>query len=384
MTLSTIAKKCEEKISKSFNYIMHPSILIHHKKNISAVFNDNIEISKLCDQITYFMVNMHHAINIISNKNKELDTKNTRLASINKDLRKEIENRLKDKQNLEEMSQNIVTTSRQAGMSDLATTILHDVGNVLNSLNTSIDFLHEHLATSKMDKLSKAAMKMERAYADGDKFIENEELKLLVPYINEVSKHLNKEYSIINDELASIKKNVNHIKNVIQTQQQHAKKSASTEKIQINRVVDEALEFSRTSISSHNITIETNYSNLPVCTIDKHMVLQIITNLISNSVQSLIEKNNNDKKIIMQTKCVNTDKFEISVQDNGVGIVEDNLIKIFSHGFTTKKTGHGFGLHGCANGAKSLGGTLRVHSDGADQGALFTLELPFRPKGNLT
>jgi len=325
MPLSTIAKKCEEKISKSFNYILHPSILIHHIKNNSAASNSNIEIRRLCDQMAYFMVSMRHSINLISNKNNELDTKNTKLASINKDLRKDIENKLKDKKNLEEMSQEIVTTSRQAGMSDVATTILHDVGNVLNSLNTSIDFLQNHLTNSKIDKLSKAVIKMERAHANSDKSTENDELKLIVPYISEVTKHLNKEHIIINNELASIRKNVDHIKNVVQTQQHHAKKSAATEKMQINKLVDESLEFTSASIASDNISIETNYSNLPMCTIDKHMVLQIITNLISNAVQALVEKNDNDKKIIIQTKCLSTDKFEITVQDNGIGIVEENI-----------------------------------------------------------
>lgn len=377
MTSTAIVKNYGKKISEYFNYLLHPSVFVNNWRNKSSAFNDNMEVSRLCEQINYLLAGSLHFLSILYSNNKELDAKNSKLATVNKELRRDIEARLKDKKNLEEISQHVAASSRQAGMSDLATTILHDVGNVLNSLNTSIDFLYKQLATSKMDKLGKAVTKIEKTYNDGGIVIENDELKLLIPYINKVTKHLQKEHTIIHNELTSIQKNVDHIKSVIQTQQYYAKKSAATEKIQINKLVDESLRFSRTSITVNNVSVETNYSNLPMCTIDKHMVLQIMTNLVSNAVHALIEKNDNNKKIVIQTKCLDTNKFEITVKDNGIGIAEDNLVKIFSHGFTTKKTGHGFGLHSCANGAKSLGGKLNAYSRGIGQGALFTLELPF-------
>ena len=274
-------------------------------------------------------------------------------------------------------NQDGVTTSRQAGMSEITTSILHDVGNVLNSLNTSVDFIHEHLSTSKIDKLTKALIKIELTCINNDKSSRDKELKLLLSYINEVARHLNKEHALFQNELDSIRKNIDHIKSVIQTQQHHAKKSAATETTQINHLIDEALAFLRTSITTHKIIIETNYSNLPSCTIDKHMVLQILINLINNAIQALATQDNSNRKIIIQTQCLNTKKFKITVKDNGPGIEDYNLIKIFNHGFTTRKTGHGFGLHGCANAAKSLGGKLSAYSDGLSRGAVFTLELPF-------
>jgi C4-dicarboxylate-specific signal transduction histidine kinase len=66
----------------------------------------------------------------------------------------------------------------------------------------------------------------------------------------------------------------------------------------------------------------------------------------------------------------------LSVRDNGSGIRSENLTKIFHHGFTTKATGHGFGLHSAANAAKAMKGSLSVQSEGPDRGATFTLELP--------
>lgn len=67
---------------------------------------------------------------------------------------------------------------------------------------------------------------------------------------------------------------------------------------------------------------------------------------------------------------------QISVADRGVGIAAENLTRIFSHGFTTRPEGHGFGLHSCVLAAREMRGSLTVHSDGAGQGAIFTLDLP--------
>jgi two-component system NtrC family sensor kinase len=59
-----------------------------------------------------------------------------------------------------------------------------------------------------------------------------------------------------------------------------------------------------------------------------------------------------------------------------VGIAPENLTRIFSHGFTTRTDGHGFGLHSAALAAQQMGGRLTAQSDGPGRGATFTLELP--------
>jgi len=69
-------------------------------------------------------------------------------------------------------------------------------------------------------------------------------------------------------------------------------------------------------------------------------------------------------------------RFFISVCDTGVGIEQENLTRIFSHGFTTKADGHGFGLHTSALAAKAMGGSITAHSEGSGKGATFIIELP--------
>jgi signal transduction histidine kinase len=73
----------------------------------------------------------------------------------------------------------------------------------------------------------------------------------------------------------------------------------------------------------------------------------------------------------------------IRVEDVGEGIAPENLPRLFTHGFTTRKRGHGFGLHSCALAAKEMGGTLAVFSGGSGNGATFTLDLPAKAVGNL-
>ena len=109
--------------------------------------------------------------------------------------------------------------------------------------------------------------------------------------------------------------------------------------------------------------------------LEKHKILQILVNLLRNAKHACQESDRADKRLTV--RVINGDgRVRISVIDNGIGIPPENLIRIFSHGFTTKKDGHGFGLHSGALAAKEMDGSLTVHSDGPGQGSTFTLELP--------
>jgi signal transduction histidine kinase len=109
-------------------------------------------------------------------------------------------------------------------------------------------------------------------------------------------------------------------------------------------------------------------------------VLQILLNLTANAKHACVDAGREDGRV--KVRVTNgDDRVRIAVCDNGVGISPENLKKVFKHGFTTrKKTGHGFGLHSGALIARELGGTLSAQSDGPGQGAVFTLELPLKPK----
>jgi len=111
-------------------------------------------------------------------------------------------------------------------------------------------------------------------------------------------------------------------------------------------------------------------------TLDRARVPESQTRRYGNAKYALARRSGNDKRIVIRVGTASPDRAKITVDDNGVGIAPDDMTRIFNHGFTTKKDGHGFGLHGGANAAKEMGGTLTAQSDGAGKGAEFTLELP--------
>ena len=120
--------------------------------------------------------------------------------------------------------------------------------------------------------------------------------------------------------------------------------------------------------------------------VDKHKVLQILVNLISNAKYALSDSDAKERQLTIAisrqpSRASSDDGFaEVSITDNGIGIARENLIRIFGHGFTTKKNGHGFGLHSGALAAKEMGGSLSVQSAGPGKGATFTLSLPLNLK----
>ena len=109
-------------------------------------------------------------------------------------------------------------------------------------------------------------------------------------------------------------------------------------------------------------------------------MLQILVNLIRNSKYALDEGGRPDRQLTVRVDRNGGEFVRVAVIDNGVGIPPQNLTRIFEHGFTTRKKGHGFGLHSGALAAKELGGTLIARSDGTGRGATFILELPIQPK----
>src|SRR5690606_387494 len=95
----------------------------------------------------------------------------------------------------------------------------------------------------------------------------------------------------------------------------------------------------------------------------------------TNGIQALKPKPGGAR--VMKLQLRQRDQLiDFAVEDQGVGIASENLQRIFQHGFTTRKDGHGFGLHSGAVAARNLNGGLTVQSDGLNRGARFTLTLP--------
>jgi C4-dicarboxylate-specific signal transduction histidine kinase len=160
-------------------------------------------------------------------------------------------------------------------------------------------------------------------------------------------------------------------------QQNYAKVSGAYEFLSAAELIEDALRINSAAFDRHGIELIREFeSNLPAVFVDRHKVLQILINVLRNAKHAMADLPKDDKRLVISLGLAAPEKVRIGVRDNGIGIPTENLTKIFSHGFTTKTNGHGFGLHSGANAAKEMGGSLRGYSDGPGEGAEFILELP--------
>jgi PAS domain S-box-containing protein len=283
---------------------------------------------------------------------------------------------------LNQVHKQLLETSRQAGMAEVATNVLHNVGNVLNSVNVSSSLISEKIKTSRVANLAKVVALLQANEKNIGSFLSADPKgKQLPGYLASLTSHLAQEQEEMLREASSLVNNVIHIKEIVAMQQDYAKSSGILESLQVTELVEDALRMNLGAMQRHNVKVVRDFADLPAILTEKHKVLQILVNLIRNAKYACDESGKDDKWINLRVRN-GDDRIKISVIDNGIGIPPENLTRIFNHGFTTRKGGHGFGLHSGAIAAKELGGTLAVSSEGIGQGATFTLEIPAKPIKN--
>jgi PAS domain S-box-containing protein len=280
---------------------------------------------------------------------------------------------------LEKAHRELMDASRQAGMAEVATNVLHNVGNVLNSVNVSATLVAEGVKKSNVGDLARVVALLDQHAADlGDFVSRNPQGRNLPAFLRQLSEHLIRERQNAITELASLRENIEHIKDIVAMQQSYAKVSGLTEILKVTDLVEDSLRMNAGALTRHEVKVVREYQKVPPISVEKHKVLQILVNLIRNAKYACDDAGVPDKR--MTLRVLNSGgTVEISVIDNGVGVPPENLTRIFNHGFTTRKEGHGFGLHSSALAAKEMGGALRVESEGPGRGTTFTLELPATP-----
>ena len=294
---------------------------------------------------------------------------------------REVTQRKQAAEELERLHRQLLDVSRQAGMAEVATSVLHNVGNVLNSVNVSSSLISDKVRHSKVTNLVKAAALLRTHASDlAAFFAQDAKGRQLPDYLFSLAEHLAAEQGQILQELKSLAGNIDHIKEIVAMQQSYAKVLGVLESLPVADLVEDALRLNSGAIERHHVNVLREYSEVPPILVDKHKVLQILVNLIRNAKYALDDRGHSDKRLILRIGLNGNNVVKIAVTDNGIGIPAEHLTRIFEHGFTTRKEGHGFGLHNGALAAKDLGGSLTAHSDGPGTGATFTLELPLRPK----
>lgn len=272
----------------------------------------------------------------------------------------------------------VVEVARAAGKSEIATGILHNVGNVLNSVNVSATLVADRVRNSRLSKLQRLVTVVEQHQNDLGAFISGDPKgKHFGPYLTELTKLMGIDQETIAREVQVLNAGIEHIRDLVDSQQTYARRSELREPTSIAEQMDAALKISEQALADGSeIEIVRQYEELPQLALDKHKLLEILVNLCKNARQSMLRSKCPSPRLIVAVRRAGPDRVQIEITDNGEGIAAASLTKIFNHGFTTRKEGHGFGLHGAANSATEMAGKLTCRSDGPGCGAVFTLELP--------
>lgn len=274
------------------------------------------------------------------------------------------------------LNKHLIDAARQAGMAEVAGSVLHSMGNVLNSLNISSEILQQKINSMSTTKISKLADLLNKNNGkEGNYFTETESGRDIVKYISLIAKETEIEKLNLLQEVQSMSTHINHLKNTVSLQQTISKPTIVITRVFISKIITDILSIYKTQIENNAITVSYEHDGDHSLMNDQYQIERILQNLIHNAIESLKSSEISDKSLVVSCQLGKDKSIIIQVIDNGLGISPNRINKIFNFKSTTKKGGHGFGLHYSALEAKRLGGELTAASKGLGQGATFTLKL---------
>ncbi|HEX8704034.1 MAG TPA: ATP-binding protein [Myxococcaceae bacterium] len=281
---------------------------------------------------------------------------------------------------LEELHRSLLEVSRQAGKAEVAVGVLHNVGNTLNSITVSTGLVAERARGLRLAQLARLSELLNEHAADlGVFFTTHPQGQKFPTYLHALSQQLSQEQAALVSEVDALRERVEHTRAVVAVQQEHARAAGLLEQVVVPQLLNDALRLHGAAFERLGAQVKTEYAPVPPVMVDRHKLLQILTNLLTNARYALEESPRPDKQLTLRVGPGSAGRLRIEVEDNGVGIPPENLPRIFNQGFTTREAGHGFGLHISSLTAREMGGALSCVSAGREQGATFTIEFPLEP-----
>lgn len=275
-----------------------------------------------------------------------------------------------------------IEVARRVGMAEIATSVLHNVGNVLNSVNVAATVIGEKLRHSGTGDLNRATNLLEQHLDDPGRFVTTDARGRHLPrFLIELGRKMAVDEEQVLAEVVELTRSIDHIRDIVTVQQTYAGVSGFVEALSLEELIDDAIRINSASMGRHHIELVREIEELPPIFVAKQKFLQIVVNLLSNAKYAVMEGESPSRRLTVRLLRSGDEYVRVEVSDTGVGIAAENLTRIFAHGFTTRKEGHGFGLHSAANLATEMEGTLTAHSDGPGRGATFVLEIPFKVAG---
>jgi signal transduction histidine kinase len=279
----------------------------------------------------------------------------------------------------EQLRRKIENASYTSEMAEVASTVLHNMGNVLNSVNVAVHVVHELVDQSSVILVHRIAELLKKHDDSWEIFLtQDPKGKRIPPAIMKLGGHLMDEQQTVLKELDGLVRNINHMKQIILSHQTMAKSQGVREALSVAELLDQAVELSFQPGDAKWIRIQREYQSVPAVVTDRHQLLQILVNLLRNAKQAMQLQVGVDHflTIRVEGRSENGLSVAITIQDTGMGIAPEHLARMFTRGFTTKHDGNGIGLHSSMVTVHRMGGLLQAHSEGIGAGATLTLILP--------
>ncbi len=308
---------------------------------------------------------------------EKVRTRTEKLSQNNEELQREIQEREQTEIKLMKAQKTLVKNAHKAGMAEIATDVLHNVGNILNSVKTSTYVIQTTITQSSIEGFSKACNLLRENKRDLKDYLFNDETGLkIIDYFLALDSDFQTIFKTIEDNASRLNIKIDTITDVIVAQQNYADSSLfMAESLDVVNVVKDALNVVSDMLGEKQIQLEQSYQPVPLVQAQKMKLLHTIINLVKNATHAMDRNTLNNRKLTISV-FGDSHSVQMKFKDNGEGIEENNLNKIFNHGFTTRKDGYGFGLHSCANYLTEMGATIEARSDGHQMGATFTIFFP--------
>jgi len=263
--------------------------------------------------------------------------------------------------------------ARYRDLADFATAVLHNVGNVLNSMNVAGQQVNANLKSSQVGRLVKISQILEENKNNPNFLLEDPKGKLLPRFLEALSLTLEEERADNIKEMDSIRKYFQLMQDLVSNQQSCSTGQFSPEIFSAELAIQDALEVTRRHLEQSNIQVTLNLEIEKPLLGSRARFIHVMINLIKNAVEAMEEE---PRRIIIDAAEGPRNMIVLNVSDNGCGISEENGKKLFAMGFSTKKRGHGFGLPYCSRTMREMGGSIEAASEGVGRGAIFSICMP--------
>ncbi|ATB39140.1 hypothetical protein CYFUS_004581 [Cystobacter fuscus] len=303
----------------------------------------------------------------------EVQRAESALRRANDDLERRVEERTQELKNAQAC---LVDSARKAGMAEVAIHVLHNVGNVLTSAVINLQSMLEMVSASRVGRLKQVTSLFEEHGGELADFLTRDPRGTQLPaYLSALGDELLRERKTLQESMEAMGKHIEHIRAIVQVQQAHARNTLVLEECELSLLIEDALSIQMPSLQLNGVTVTREFSTVPRLRLDKHKVLQILVNLISNARYAMNTLPEGQRQLHVRLAAKGHTAY-LQVADNGMGLAPELRPRLFTQGFTTREGGLGLGLHSSALAAEMLGGRLSLESEGPGKGATATLELP--------